>query len=47
MVERIDFVANPKHQYRASQCGEQDCYAHNEKNGDYKEYLSLPHFLDE
>ena len=47
MVERKDFVANPKHQYRASQYGDHDCHAHNEKNGDYDEHLSLSHFTDE
>ena len=47
MVETKAFVANPKHQYRASQWGEHDCSAHNEKNGDYNEYPSLSHFTDE
>ena len=40
------FFANPKHQYHLSQCAEHDCSAHNEKNGDYKEYLKLSHFMD-
>ena len=26
------FLANPKHQYSISQCGEHDCYANNKKN---------------
>ena len=46
MVERKDFIANPKHQYRASQSREHDCYAHNEKNRDYNEYPSFSHFMD-
>ena len=58
LISRMDFdyeengakkalLANPKHQYRVSQCGEHDCSAHNEKNGDYYEYPSLTHFMDE
>ena len=35
MVERKAFLANPKHEYRASQGGEHDCGANNKKNGDY------------
>ena len=35
------FLANPKHQYHVSQCGEQDCHANNKENGDYFEYQSL------
>ena len=46
MVKRNAFLANPKHQYRASQCGEHDVGAHNKKNGDYYEYPSLSHFTD-
>ena len=38
------FHANPKHQYRASQCGDSDCHANNKKNGDYYEDQSLSHF---
>ena len=38
------FIANPKHQYHVSQCGEQDCHANNEKNRDYFEYPSLSPF---
>ena len=41
------FLANPKHQYHVSQCGEHDCSAHNEKNGDYNEYPSLSHFTNQ
>ena len=47
MVERKAFLANPKHQYRVSQCGEHDCSAHNEKNEDYNEYPSLSHFTNQ
>ena len=47
MVERKAFLANSKHQYRVSQCGEHDCNAHNEKNEDYYEYPSLTLFMDE
>ena len=43
MVERKDYAA---HQYCAYQCAEHDCHAHNEKNRDYDEYLSLSHFMD-
>ena len=35
------FLANPKHQYRVSQCGEQDCQANNKKSGDYYKYPCL------
>ena len=41
------FLANPSQQYRACQCGEHNCHANNKKNGDYYEYLSLCHFMDE
>ena len=41
------FLANPKHQYRVSQCREHDCGAHNKKNKDYYEYPSLSHCTDE
>ena len=47
MVEGKAFLANPKHQYRASQRGEHDGNAHKKKNGDYYEYTSLTHFMDE
>ena len=47
MVERKYFLANPKHQFQVSQCGEQDCSAHNKKNADYYEYPSLTNFTDE
>ena len=47
MVERKAFPANPKHPYHVSQGGEHDCSANNKKNGDYYEYLSLPHFADQ
>ena len=44
---KIAILANPKHQYRVSQYGEHDCSAHNVKNGDYYDYQSLTHFVDE
>ena len=47
MVERKAFLANPKHEYRVSQCEEHDCSANNNKDGDYNEYSSLPHLTDE
>ena len=47
MVEIKAFLAKPKHQYRLSQCGEHDCSAHNNKNGDYNDYPSLSHLVDE
>ena len=31
MVERKAFLANPKHQYRISQCVEHDCSANNKR----------------
>ena len=40
------FPANLKHQYRVSQCGEHDCCANNNKNGDYYVRASLCHFTD-
>ena len=47
MVEGKAFLTNPNRQYHVSQCGEQDCSAHNKENGDYYEYPSLTHFMDE
>ena len=47
MVENKAFLANPKHQYGASQWGEHDCGAHNKKTGDYYEYPSLSNFTNE
>ena len=47
MVEKKAFLANPKQQYRVSQCGEHDCSSNNENNGDYNEYPGLSHFTDE
>ena len=47
MVERKAFLANPKHKYRVSSCGEQNCSANNNKNGDYNDYPSLSHLMDE
>ena len=46
-MERKDFLANPKHQHRVSQCREHDSSAHNKKNVDYYGHPSLTHFLDE
>ena len=40
------FLANPKRQYRVSQCGEHNCSANKKKNGDYKEYPSLSHLTN-
>ena len=47
MVERKDFLANPKLQYHASQWGEHDYSAHHKKNLDYHEYPRLTYFTDE
>ena len=47
MVERKAFLANQKHQYHVSQCGEHNFCAHKKKNADYYEYPSLTHFMDE
>ena len=41
------FLAKPKHQYCVAHCGEHDCSANNNKNGDYNEYPSLSYFMDE
>ena len=46
-MERKTFLANPKHQYRLSQCGEHDCSGNNKNKGDYYGYPRLPHFTDE
>ena len=46
-MERKAFHANPKHQYHASQCGEHDFSAYNEKNGHYYDFPSWTHFTDE
>ena len=40
-------LANPKHQYHISQCGDHDCNANNKKNGDSYRYPSLSHFMNE
>ena len=47
MAEKKAFLANPKCQYRVSQCGEEDCSANNKRNRDYYKYPSLSHFMDE
>ena len=46
-VERKAFRSNPKHQYHAFQWEEHDCGAQNKKNGDFYDYPSLSHFLEE
>ena len=43
-MDRKAFLVNPKHQYPMSQSGEHDCSA---QNGDYNEYPSLLHFVNE
>ena len=47
MVETKAVLANPKPQYRVSQCGDHHCSAHNEKNGDYNKRPSLSYFTNE
>ena len=47
MAKRKAFLANAKHQYRISQCGEHDFSAHNKKIEDYYECPSLTHVTDE
>ena len=47
MMKRKTFLKNPQHQCHVSQRGKHDYGAHNKKNGDYYEYLSLSHFMDE
>ena len=47
MMERKAFLANPKHQYHASQWREHDYTANNKNNKDYYKYPSLSHFMDE
>ena len=46
IMERKAFLANPKHQYPVSQCGEHDCSAQSQKNRDYYENPSLTYFTD-
>ena len=46
-MESKAFLANPKYEDSASQCGEHDCNANNKKNGDYYDYPSLSHFMNE
>ena len=45
MVQGKAFLANPKCQYRVSQCKEHDYSANNKKNRDYNECPSLSHFM--
>ena len=47
MVEKKDFLENPRHQYHVPQCGEHGCGANNKKNEDYYEHQSLSLFTDE
>ena len=47
MMESKAFLANPKHQDRASQCAEPNCSANKKKNGDCYEYPRLSYFIDE
>ena len=37
VVDRKAFLANPRHPYHVSQCGDHDCSASNKKNRDYNE----------
>ena len=45
-MEGKGFLANPKHQYGISQCGEHDCSAQNKGYGDYYGKPSLTLFMD-
>ena len=47
MVERKDYLTNPKHQDLVSQCGEHNYGVNNKENGDYYKYPSLSHFTVE
>ena len=47
MVERKDFLVNPKHHHRGFQHGEHDCIANGNKNEDSNEGPSLSHFTYE
>ena len=47
MVERNAFLANPKHEFYASQRAEYDCSANNRRNEDFYEFPSLSHFINE
>ena len=47
MVEEKAFLANLKHQYHVSECGEHDSSAYNQKNRAYYKYPNLFHFMDE
>ena len=46
IVGRKAFFAKSKHQYRASKWGEHDYSAHDKRNGDYYDYPSLSHLMD-
>ena len=46
MMERKAFLANPKYQYRVSQCREHDCNANSKKSGDNYKYPGLYDFVD-
>ena len=47
MVKIKAFLSKPKLLYRVSQYRENDCSANNQMNGDYNEYPSFSHFIDE
>ena len=47
MVKKKAFLSNLKHQYHASQCGEQDFIANNKWKGDFYDNPSLSHFKNE
>ena len=46
MAKKKAFLANPKQQYRISQCGEHDYHANNKRSKDCYEYPSLSHSSD-
>ena len=46
MMENKAFLANPKHQHRASQYEEHECSAYHKRNVDYYENPSLTHLKD-
>ena len=47
MLERKAFPVNLNLRHRVSKYGEHDYSAHNKKDGDYYEFASLSHFMDE
>ena len=42
-----NFLINPKHQDRVSQCREHDSSANKKKNRDYYEHIGFPYFINE